>query len=267
MKKVAAKQRDIDVRWMPAPEEWDFRTVSEDECRMACFWEYARNVPAIRAAPGEWGGSGAPFGTELGWCLSLDEVGIEFPRAFVSLSKASRGEIARRGARLGAVVRVRPAADVRTSLKGWIERAMIEGRDPGNAVDHVVEDGTYLVRADFSSRGIGAVVRELTAWARAEAKNLPRHSRGKGADRPYEFLKWLSVLRLEGARRVAGVGFDRVQETLGRHQRACPVANAAPVLPIYASHGAWSKAKGDAQKLIDLLGSDPLAFERRLGLF
>ena len=256
-----------DDSWLPPAAEWDFRTVSEAECGMACFWEYARSVPAIRAAPGEWGGSGAPFQTALGWCLSVDEQDKVFPGPFVSLSDASRKKIAGWGRKLGTATRVRRGDDVKTSLKGWIDRAMVEGRDWRQGVDHVVKDEMYLLQADFRSWGVGAVVRELTAWARAEAKRLPKRPRGKGADLPYECLKWLAVLRLEAARRLVGVKFGGVQEAVRRHQRACPVQSAAPVLPIYASHGAWSKAKRDAQKLVDLLAADPVAFQERVLLF
>jgi len=88
--------------------------------------------------------------------------------------------------------------------------------------------------------------------------------RGKGAAPPFEWLKWLAALRLEEARQEAGVSFGEVQQLLTQHSLAHPLPHAAPTLPIYASHGAWSKAIGDARKWLAVLEVEPVAFERRV---
>lgn len=49
-----------------------------------------------------------------------------------------------------------------------------------------------------------------------------------------------------------------------RHSQRHPLEAAAPTLPLYSSHGAWSKAIGEARKWLDVLETDPVAFERRV---
>ena len=107
-------------------------------------------------------------------------------------------------------------------------------------------------------------VRALSSWAREEANQYPRVRRGKGAAPPFEWLKWLAALRLEEARQEARVSFCEVQQELTRHARAHPLPDASPTLPIYASHGAWSKAIGDARRWLAVLEVEPVAFERRV---
>jgi hypothetical protein len=51
---------------------------------------------------------------------------------------------------------------------------------------------------------------------------------------------------------------------LTHHALAHPLPEASPTLPIYSSHGAWSKAIGDARKWLAVLKSEPLVFERRV---
>ena len=33
-----------DLSWLPPREEWDFRSLTRAECRVACHWEYARET-------------------------------------------------------------------------------------------------------------------------------------------------------------------------------------------------------------------------------
>jgi hypothetical protein len=42
MKLLNQKPQAVDFKWLPPTEEWDFRSVTEDECRVACHWEYER---------------------------------------------------------------------------------------------------------------------------------------------------------------------------------------------------------------------------------
>ena len=41
------KKQAVDLNWLPAHEEWDFRSIAEAECRIACHWEYAREVEPL----------------------------------------------------------------------------------------------------------------------------------------------------------------------------------------------------------------------------
>jgi hypothetical protein len=36
-----------DLNWLPPADEWDFRTLPEEECRFAFFWEYCRSLRTI----------------------------------------------------------------------------------------------------------------------------------------------------------------------------------------------------------------------------
>jgi len=51
---------------------------------------------------------------------------------------------------------------------------------------------------------------------------------------------------------------------LRHHALAHPLREASPTLPIYSSHGAWSKAIGDARKWLTVLDREPMMFERRV---
>jgi hypothetical protein len=42
------KTKSIDLKWLPPAEEWDFRSVTEVECPVACHWEYERENPSQR---------------------------------------------------------------------------------------------------------------------------------------------------------------------------------------------------------------------------
>jgi len=46
------KPQAVDFKWLPPAEEWDFRGVTEDECRVACHWEYERQGGRSTSKPG-----------------------------------------------------------------------------------------------------------------------------------------------------------------------------------------------------------------------
>ena len=148
-----------------------------------------------------------------------------------------------------------------------VAAAMQDGADVMEVLERLLLGDGYVMTLGFEAWGSDAVGRALTQWARQEAKKFPRVRRGKGAAPPFELLKWLAALRLESARTEARVRFDEVQAALVEHQKEFPIADGSPTLPIYASHGAWSKAIGDARKCLASLESEPLAFEKRILLF
>jgi hypothetical protein len=127
----------------------------------------------------------------------------------------------------------------------------------------LLSDG-YVMTMEFETAGSNAVVKALTGWAREEADKFPRLRRGKGAAPPFEWLKWLAALRLEEARQDAGVSLNEVQQMLRQHALEHPLREASPTLPLYSSHGAWSKAIGEARKWLAVLDSEPVTFERRV---
>ncbi len=43
------KKKSIELKWLPPAEEWDFRSVTAAECRVACHWEYERETHPFAA--------------------------------------------------------------------------------------------------------------------------------------------------------------------------------------------------------------------------
>jgi hypothetical protein len=48
------KLPDLIAQWVPPRHEWDFRSVTPKQCRLACLWEYARSVKAVTSDPRGW---------------------------------------------------------------------------------------------------------------------------------------------------------------------------------------------------------------------
>jgi hypothetical protein len=117
-------------------------------------------------------------------------------------------------------------------------------------------EGAYVIRPNFSSLGVELIIKEFENWARKEARNYRQSPRAKAAEPPFDLLKWLSVHRLEQKRKAARLNYEAAQESLKGYRRCNPRAAAADVFPIYASHGAWSKARRDAARTIMKVLSD-----------
>ena len=249
--------------WMPPFTEWDFRTIKESESRPACGWEYARNSGVICNNVPHWL-QGAGSITELSNYICAE--GSRFPEPWIMAGD----EVAA----LAAEVAEEESPITVYPLKAWKEYVMREvaaaqrdGADVLVELDRLLLSDGYVMTVGFEAWGCHAVGDALTQWARQEAKKFPRVRRGKGAAPPFEWLKWLAALRLESARQEAGVSFAEVQAALAEHQREYPITDGSPTLPLYASHGAWSKAISDARKCLALLESEPLNFEKRILLF
>lgn len=249
--------------WMPPFTEWDFRTIKERESRLACCWEYARNTGTICDNLTHWL-QGAGGITVLGEYICAE--GSRFPEPWMTAAD----EVASMAAQVEdeeSPITVYSLKARKEFVMQEVASAIRDGADVMEVLERLLLADGYVMTLGFESWGSDAVGKALTQWARQEAKKFPRVRRGKGAAPPFELLKWLSALRLEAVRTEAGVRFESVQAALLEHQREYPIADASPTLPLYASHGAWSKAISDARKCLALLESEPLAFEKRILLF
>ena len=160
---------------------------------------------------------------------------------------------------ISSPIRIRSMASLKQKLLDRISA----GRDPAVFV-RLLGESDYVLTANFSRAGTERIISALVSWAREEARRLPRAPRAKAAEPPYDCLKWLAAYRLEEARKRASVSFNVAKAALQEYERRIRPRNSTETLPIYTSHGAWSKARGDAKRLLDLLESDPQAFEKKL---
>ena len=248
------------LEWLPPVTEWDFRSIREKESRLACCWESARSCGSIAGNLTQW--LDGPGGmTTLGDFICTH--GMRFPTPWIMAGD----DMPTLAAGIEAEASPLTVYSLR-SRKEFVLRevaeAMADGRDVLEVLNRLLLADGYVMTMAFETAGSNAVVQALTGWAREEANKFPRVRRGKGAAPPFEWLKWLAALRLEEARQDAGVSFNEVQQLLRRHELAHALAEAAPTLPIYSSHGAWSKAIGEARKWLGTLEADPVAFERRV---
>jgi hypothetical protein len=191
------KAAAIDLSWLPAPQEWDFRSVTETECRVACHWEYARDIQLlVQAAIVTPSGNG--FGNKThGDVIRRDVVtkSAFFPRAWTTLSAPERASV------LGAITPP-PALQVRT-LREFVSRTNWSSGSKAELLERFSQ-GAYVIRPNFSTLGVEVIIKEFEKWARKEAKNYVRAPRAKAAEPPFDLLKRLSVYRLENKRREAG---------------------------------------------------------------
>jgi len=250
----------INVDWLPPETEWDFRSIQVRESRMASCWEYARSVGSICENLTGWL-DGAGGMTTLGDFICTH--GHRFPAPWIMAGDDVAVEAGRLGAEDNPIT-VYSLPVRKDYLIQQVAEAMEDGRDVLALLNRLLLSDGYLLTLDFATSGSEAVAKALSGWARQEAKKFPRVRRGKGSAPPFEWLKWLAALRLELARKEADVSFGEVQATLARHQREHPMVNGSPTLPLYASHGAWSKAIGEARKWMAVLQTDPVGFERRI---
>lgn len=248
------------VAWMPPVTEWDFRSIREKESRLACCWEYARSCGSITGNLTQW--LDGPGGlTTLGEFICTH--GMRFPTPWIMAGD----EMPALAAGIEAEASPLTVYSLRTRKEfvlREVAEALEDGRDVLDVLNRLLLGEGYVMTLAFETAGSHAVVKALSGWAREEANKYPRVRRGKGAAPPFEWLKWLAAVRLEEARQEAGVSFNEVQQLLINHSRAHPLPDAAPTLPIYSGHGAWSKAIGEARKWLEVLATNPVGFERRV---
>ena len=149
------KKQTVSLAWLAPAEDWDFRSVTEAECRMACYWEYARDMRPVTAVGGlpprqvsDQRGSVVVVGD--GW-VRQDPVTKSplFPKAWSSLTERERAEVIR------AVEPFR-ALWVRT-LEDTVEKAkwaLVEN----TAQARRYRQGAYVIRPNFSIFGVEAVI-------------------------------------------------------------------------------------------------------------
>lgn len=232
----------LDISWLPAREEWDFRAVTVAECPIACHWEYARQI-SQNLVPHS---SGLAKASPRSYVPTIyRQVAKElFPQAWGALTAEQRAKILSSFYAIPSV-RVRKLGDFLKRMQG----ASLE-------IQRAYAESSYVVQPNFSVHGVEAVIKEFEVWARKEAKQHRQSPRAKAAEPPFNALKWLAVLRVEAVRCQAGINFERAQEALINYRLQHPRLDASGVFPIYASHGAWSKARTDAQRLLTKVLTD-----------
>ncbi len=230
MKLLNQKPQAVDFKWLPPTKEWDFRSVTEDECRVACHWEYERQDSRSTSKLG--GQNYVP----VNYHQAAREL---FPQAWITLTPEQRAKVVK-SFLPSPVIQVR-------KLREYLKRLPVNGANP--EIFQACLHHAYVVVPNFRGHGVEAVIKEFAKWARQEAKQHPPARRAQAAELPFDALKWLAVLRLDQARRQAGVTIERARETVSAYRQKHPqVVCHGDVFPVYASDGAWSKARNDATK-------------------
>lgn len=230
MKLLKLKPQAVDFKWLPPAEEWDFRSVTEGECRVACHWEYAREDS--RSMPK------FPNGQKY-FPQNYRQAARElFPQAWLTLTPKQR-------AKVRESFFPSPAMQVR-KLGDFLKRVTHQG--VSSEIPRPYLERAYVMVPDFTGHGVEAVIKKLEAWARQEAKAYPQSRRAQAADLPFDALKWLAVLRLDEARRQTDVTIEVARDTVKAFGLKYGRDHSSSVFPNYASDGAWSKAKTDALK-------------------
>src|SRR5215471_4230375 len=98
------RRQTVSLAWLAPAEDWDFRSVTKAECRIACYWEYARDMRPLAAAgalpgrlvSGERGPVAGSSGGAVAW-VRQDPVTKSplFPKAWASLTVAERADVMR----------------------------------------------------------------------------------------------------------------------------------------------------------------------------
>jgi hypothetical protein len=255
------KKQAVDLSWLPAREEWDFRSVAKAECRIACHWEYAREIepmmdhkafrPRVVGDKARLVDDTGHAGRELPVRVRRDSVTKSplFPRPWVGLSAAERASLVQEVEPLPPL-HVRPLYHV-LERAGWTANNKEMARQ--------FSAGAYVIRPNFSALGVELIIKEFENWARKEARNYRQSPRAKAAEPPFDLLKWLSVYRLEQKRQTARINYEAAQESVREYRRCNPHRNPDDVFPIYSSRGAWSKARRDAGRtMMKVLGDATL---------
>jgi len=264
--RTANGAKGCDLTWLPPQEEWDFRSITNEECRFACHWEYARQIHAATSHASRLIGNGVSEAAVndakvLGWRPSnYHGVAREmFPRAWLAMTTEQRGKVIASFHRLPAVA-VRRLDDFLQRMN-W-SKGIPDGKETARVLEH-----TWVIQPHFGVYGAPAVVAELRAWARDQSKRYRRTPRARAAELPFDELKWLAVLRLEGARCAANdamktraeaagtmvgrkdiISVEKTAVAIKNYRKHNPIPDPNGVLPIYRSAGAWTKAWQDAER-------------------
>lgn len=265
------KMIGADLNWLPPAHEWDFRSITAEECRIACHWEYSRQVyqgrlmmPRSIPEPG----TGKLVGTAKPevWCPDRYHGAARqlFPRPWLALTPEQRKAV------LGSFHRL-PVVTVRT-LGDFLKRMNWMNGIPDGETARGYMEHTFVIQPHFGVYGETAVMAKLSEWAQVESRRYRRRPHAKGASLPFDELKWLAAWRLELARCAANEALTqrakasgrpiqrsdlilvgRIREEIKAHANGHPQDNPRDVLPIYTSAGAWTKARKDAERCAQLV--------------
>ncbi len=268
------------------PEDWDFRTVREDQLDAVILYEYARSskrvievfqkwhkkkfrCPKKNSTPSTWEGQtvGAllgtpheqlpsevatwlettgPAGLDEGKLLDVSLIGPQFPTPFLKLPMPATLHIK------SAVVQNRPSVWQHSRFAPilWLRNSP----PPQEIVNDVVTDDTSFLRhvvidLRFSRTSILEDFKALLEKLdNGVVKKLDLPS-GKKAIPPWFQLKELAAYRLA---RVAGMKHERVQAFVKERLRLVRIDGAPDVLPIYAK-SSFSEAISSAERRIQTL--------------
>ena len=123
--------------------------------------------------------------------------------------------------------------------------------------------GAYVIRPNFTVFGVEAVIRELKAWARREARNYRQSPRAKAAEPPFDLLKWLAVYRLEEKRREVGITYEAAQESLRAYREGDGASSECRVSRLC---DPWSLVQGAQRRRQNQKGSFARSILSREGL-
>jgi hypothetical protein len=208
------KARTVDLKWLPPGEEWDFRSITAAECRVACHWEYARQVhKATLPIPANQSASSGNKAGRGGFVPAIYRQAARelFPQAWGALTKEQRARI------LDSFQPI-PPLQVR-KLDDFLRQTQAASPE----MMRRFRANSYVLLPNFSVFGVEVVIAEFEVWARNEAKLHRPSPRAKAAALPYDNLKWLAVLRVDEARQKACINFDKANDSLKAYRIKNPV--------------------------------------------
>ena len=231
--------KNPDLKWLPPAEEWDFRSVTKAECRVACDWEYQR----------DWRPKASEDKKPYLFCPQNYRGAARelFPQIWLTLTQEQRQKVVDSYYQL-------PAIQVRKMRDFW-KRMPVEGSN--RDIFQAYINKSYVIIPNFSVRGVEAVIKAFEIWARKEAKQHPQSRRAQAAEPPFDALKWLAVVRLDRARKKGDITVEKARESVAAYGKANPVATENDTYPAYAIDGAWIKAVQNAETCHKKLTADP----------
>ncbi|PWU21752.1 MAG: hypothetical protein C5B50_00935 [Verrucomicrobia bacterium] len=162
-------------------------------------------------------------------------------------------------AQRGRHIYIRSAAEAKRKILGEYDM----DHEPVDFLDRYLRDSDYILTPNFARAGVERIISELKSWVRREAKKWPRAPRANAANPAYNWLKLLATNRLDEARNRANIKFEGAIADLNYYAQKNSCTGPG-LIPDYTSFGAWSKAKGQAKRLLKQLECNPKEFERKL---
>jgi hypothetical protein len=234
------REKDLALK---VPEEWDFRAVTDEELPLITQYEYLREDRAFRNTATKWLESKIRGKSVRRLLLEGDETLFDeldlcsrdfqvwayvsmhplFPCPWMAFEREDAEGFARANSYTPAPLTILPMA-----------RMHCPGR--------FISDHSYLLSVEVEKHSTKDILRCFEKWLRKEAGKHKRLS-GKASAMPWQKLKWLSARRLANA----GLKYPSnsnpgVNGFIRQRVRVAPGSNAADVLPLYSSSGAWYDA-------------------------